>query len=153
MLLHHELSKLGGSPSSVFPVCGFRRTRGRLDGRIEDGAGRAHGHLRQCNRLAGRRAAVRLAAEAELRKRKIVTMRPEAHPQTVGEEMRQLVAGDEMRQPKDIDPREITATATVLPPPVWGKKCVTATMLAPHGRRDRKSTRLNSSHVSESRLP
>jgi hypothetical protein len=57
-------------------------------------------------------------------------MRPEAHPQTVGEEMRQLVAGDEMRQPKDIDPREITATATVLPPPVWGKKCVTATMLA-----------------------
>ena len=41
-LLYQELSKLGRSPSSFFSICGFRRTRGRLDRRIEDDTGRAH---------------------------------------------------------------------------------------------------------------
>src|SRR3954447_3313734 len=94
----------------------------------------------KCNRLAGRREAVRLASEAAVRKMKNIKMRPETHSTMAGEEMRQRVAGDEMRQPREIDPREIntreiapgeiSAGATVLPPPVWGKKCVTATMLA-----------------------
>lgn len=84
----------------------------------------------KCNRLAERREAVRLASEAEVRKTKSIKTRPETHWQAMGEETRQLVAGDETRQPKEIDTREITARPTVLPPPVWGKKCVTATMLA-----------------------
>ncbi|HEY1528775.1 MAG TPA: hypothetical protein VGH51_21335 [Candidatus Angelobacter sp.] len=105
-------------------------------------------------RLAERRAAVRLAAEAEARKKSVRT-RPETQPPAAGVEMRQLAGGEEIRQaseinlreidpreidPKEIDPKEIdrkeiaakeiTAMPTVLPPPVWGKKCVTATMLA-----------------------
>jgi hypothetical protein len=59
----------------------------------------------------------------------------DSYPSAVGEEMRQPMAGGEMRQaeeinPKEISPKEITAMATVLPPPLWGKRCVTATMLA-----------------------
>jgi Homing endonuclease associated repeat len=89
----------------------------------------------KCGRLAERRAAVRLAAEAEVRKRKSVRTRLETHPPAAGVEMRQLAAGDEMRQAKETDsretdPKEIAAVATILPPPLWGKKCVTATMLA-----------------------
>lgn len=84
----------------------------------------------KCNRLAERRAAVRLASEAEVRKTKNIKTRPETNPPAAGEEMRQLAAGEEMRYAKEIAPKEITAMATVLPPPVWGKKCVTATMLA-----------------------
>lgn len=78
----------------------------------------------KCGRLAEKREAVRLAAEAEVRKRKSVRTRLETHPPAARMEMSQLAAGDEMRQP------EIAAMTTVLPPPLWGKKCVTATMLA-----------------------
>ena len=83
----------------------------------------------KCNRLAERREAARLASEAETRKTKNIKTRPEAHPQAMG------VAGDGTRQPREIDTREIdtrgsTALPTILPPPLWGKKCVTATMLA-----------------------
>lgn len=78
----------------------------------------------KCGRLAERREAMRLASEAEMRKTKSIKTRPEAHAQTMG------AAGDETRQPKDNDTRAITAAPTILPPPVWGKKCVTATMLA-----------------------
>ena len=104
----------------------------------------------KCGRLAERREAVRLAAEAEVRKRKSVRTRLEPHPPAAGVEMRQLAAGDEMGQAKEIgpkesdpkesdpresdpretEPKEIAAMATVLPPPLWGKKRVTATMLA-----------------------
>lgn len=94
----------------------------------------------ECGRLAERRAAVRLAAEAEVRKSQSPRTGPETQLPAAGLEMRELAAGDEMRQAKEIDPREIgpketdpkeiTAMATVLPPPLWGKKCVTATMLA-----------------------
>jgi hypothetical protein len=89
----------------------------------------------KCGRLAERRAAVRLAAEAEIRKRKSARTQLETQPPAAGVEMRQLTAGEEMRQAEEIDPREIdgreiTAKATALPPPLWGKKCVTTTMLA-----------------------
>ena len=56
-------------------------------------------------------------------------------------------------------PREvfISATATAIRcsvtlPPV-GKKAPTVLELNVYGKKDRKSTRLNSSHVSESRMP
>ncbi len=84
----------------------------------------------KCNRLAERREAVRLASDAEARKMKSIKTRAETHPPAMGEEMRQPVASYDTRQPIEIDTREITAPPTVLPPPVWGKKCVTATMLA-----------------------
>jgi len=73
----------------------------------------------KCGRLAERHKAMRLASEAEARKTESIKTRPEAHPQAM------LVADDETQKP-----REITAEATILPPPVWGKKCVSATMLA-----------------------
>jgi hypothetical protein len=79
----------------------------------------------KCDRLAERREAVRLASGAEVRRTKGM----EPHLLTVGQKMRQPASG-EMRRTEEINPHEITATATVLPPPVWGKKCVTATMLA-----------------------
>ena len=84
---------------------------------------------------------MRLASGVEARKTKNV----KTHLPSMGGEMRQPSAGGEMRRteeinakeitlkeitPKEINPREITAMATVLPPPLWGKKCVTATMLA-----------------------
>jgi hypothetical protein len=89
----------------------------------------------KCGRLAERREAVRLAAEAEVRKRESVRTRLETHPPAAGGGTRQPTASYEMRQakeiaPREIGPKEITAMATVLPPPLWGKKCVTATMLA-----------------------
>src|SRR3954462_81278 len=88
----------------------------------------------KCGRLAERRAAMRLASEAEVRKMKNIKIPPETHPPVMREETRQLVAGDEMRQHKDVEPREIASRETtgmaILPPPLWGKKCVTATMLA-----------------------
>ena len=80
----------------------------------------------KCNRLAERRAAVRLASEAEVRKTKSAKTHLETHPPTAGEEMRQ----PREINPREINPKEITAMATALPPPLWGKKCVTATMLA-----------------------
>jgi hypothetical protein len=85
----------------------------------------------KCNRLAERREAVRLASGAQTRRTKGMEM----HLPAVDQEMRQPAAGGEMRRteeinPREIHPQEITATATVLPPPLWGKKCVTATMLA-----------------------
>lgn len=81
----------------------------------------------KCNRLAERREAMRLASAAEMRKTKSIKPHPETQPAIVGEETRQPVADDETRQPGT---GEITALPTVLPPPLWGKKCVTATMLA-----------------------
>jgi Homing endonuclease associated repeat len=79
----------------------------------------------KCNRLAERREAVRLASQAEVRRTKGM----EPHLLTAGQEMRQP-AGGEMRRTEEINRQAITAMATVLPPPLWGKKCVTATMLA-----------------------
>jgi hypothetical protein len=88
----------------------------------------------KCGRLAERRAAMKLASEAEARKAQNIKVRPETYPRTMSEETRQLVAGDDMRQPRDVEPREIASRETtgmaILPPPLWGKKCVTATMLA-----------------------
>lgn len=80
----------------------------------------------KCNRLAERRKAVRMASEAEVRKTKSAKTRLETHPPTAGEEMRQ----PREINPREINPKEITAMTTALPPPLWGKKCVTATMLA-----------------------
>jgi hypothetical protein len=90
----------------------------------------------KCNRLAERRAAVRLASGAQT----IRTKGMETHPPAVSGEMRQPAAAGEVRRtdeinrhetnPKEINPKEMTAMATVLPPPLWGKRCVTATMLA-----------------------
>jgi hypothetical protein len=82
----------------------------------------------KCGRLAERREAVRLAAEAEVRKRKNIKTRLETHPPAAGEEMRQAKEIDPDRS--ETAPKEMAAIATVLPPPLWGKKCVTATMLA-----------------------
>jgi len=85
----------------------------------------------KCGRLAERREAVRLASGAEVSK-KSVRAQLETQPSAAGVEMRQLAGDEEMRQidRREIAAKEITAMPTVLPPPVWGKKCVTATMLA-----------------------
>jgi hypothetical protein len=107
----------------------------------------------KCGRLAERREAMRLASGAEVRKTKSLEAHPETNAPARGGEMRQPAAGGEMEladeisvkeiNPKEIDPREIdpreidpreiaakeSAAKAVLPPPVWGKKCVTATML------------------------
>ena len=83
----------------------------------------------KCGRLAERRAAMRLASEAEARKTKNIKVRPETHPQAMGGETRPLIAGDERRRPREIASGETTGMA-ILPPPLWGRKCVTATMLA-----------------------
>jgi hypothetical protein len=79
----------------------------------------------KCNRLAERRAAVRLASESEARRTKSIEVHPETNAPAMGGEMREPAAGGEVRRTE-----AITAMTTVLPPPLWGKKCVTATMLA-----------------------
>jgi hypothetical protein len=74
-----------------------------------------------CNRLAKKREAVRLAYEAQARELAAATAAPAPREVTT----QQPVVAPDTRRP-DVN----TANPTILPPPLWGKKCVTSTMLA-----------------------
>jgi hypothetical protein len=121
-ILQAAAGKLGHAPSSS--------KLKRLSGITASQVARRFGTYR-----AAAGAAMRLASGAEARRTKGIETHPESDVPAVGGEMRQPAAGGEMRRteeinPKEIHPQEITAMATVLPPPLWGKRCVTATMLA-----------------------
>jgi hypothetical protein len=81
-----------------------------------------------CKGLKKKREAARLAREAQAKSLKPATSNPAAKALVMEAQTRQPVATNSINASRHQDTD--TSNAQLLPPPLWGKKCVTATMLA-----------------------